>query len=106
MERSVFSVLANSLLGFGAVGMAALGMLWSVPGTPAPPGRGEGGWRLLEPITYENLTVFPVVSSSGYDTGEFLTLEEGLSRGDVIVREQGAETMVRDRDGRVMEAPR
>ena len=43
--------------------------------------------------------MFPVVSSSGYDTREFLTLEEGLSRGDVVVREQGAETMIRNRDG-------
>jgi len=52
----------------------------------------------LEPITYENLTVFPVVSSSGYDTSQFLTLEEGLSSGEVVVREQGAETLVRSRD--------
>jgi hypothetical protein len=80
--------------------MAALGMLWSAPGSPAPPGKGDGNWRLLEPIAYENLTVFPVVSSSEDDTRPFLTLEEGLSRGEVIVREQGAETMVRDRDGR------
>ena len=28
-----------------------------------------------------------------------MTLEEGLSRGEVIVREQGAEALVRDRDG-------
>ena len=100
MERSMFTVLGNSLLGFGTLGMAALGMLWSAPGSPTVPGKGEGDWHLLEPITYENLTVFPVVSSSEYDTRPFLTLEEGLSRGEVIVREQGAETMVRDRDGR------
>ncbi|HYA62011.1 MAG TPA: DUF6569 family protein [Candidatus Sulfotelmatobacter sp.] len=100
MERSVFTVLGNSLLGFGTLGMAALGMLWSAPGSPALPGKGEGDWRLLEAITYENLTVFPVVSSAGYDTGAFLTLEEGLSRGEVIVREQGAERIVRDRNDR------
>jgi len=41
--------------------------------------------------------VFPVVSSSGYDTSAFLTLEEGLSRGEVTVREQGAETLIRNR---------
>jgi len=100
MERSVFAFLGSSLFGFVTLGVATLGMLWSSPGSPEPPGKGEGDWRLLEPIRYENLTVFPVVSSSGYDTGVFLTLEEGLSRGDVIVREQGAETMVRDRDSR------
>jgi hypothetical protein len=63
------------------------------------PAKPETEWRLLEPIGYENLTVFPVVASSGYDTRMFMTLEEGLSRGDVVVREQGAETMVRDRGG-------
>jgi hypothetical protein len=45
------------------------------------------------------LTVFTVVASSCYDTGAFLTLEEGLSRGEVLVQEQTAETIVRDRDG-------
>jgi hypothetical protein len=98
MERSIFTLLGNGLLGVATFGMATLGFFWSGPGDP-PPGKSEGGWRLLEPITYENLTVFPVVSSSGYDTREFLTLEEGLSRGDVVVREQGADTLVRDRDG-------
>jgi hypothetical protein len=53
---------------------------------------------LLDPISYENLTVFPVVSSSGYDTSAFLTLEDGLSSGEVTVREQGAETLYRNRD--------
>src|ERR1700740_3047659 len=90
----------DKIFGSAVLGVAALGFLWSVPGRPTPPGRTEGEWRLLEPITYENLTVFPVAASSGYDTGAFLTLEEGLSRGEVIVREQGAETLVRDRDGR------
>jgi hypothetical protein len=100
MERSVFGWFGTSLFGMAGLGVAALGILWPGPGTPKGPGKTEGEWRLLEPIRYENLTVFPVVSSSGYDTREFLTLEEGLSRGDVLVREQGAETMVRDRDGR------
>jgi len=98
MERSLLSLVGNGLLGAAAFGMATLGFFWSGPGDP-PPGKTEGGWRLLDPITYENLTVFPVVSSAGYDTRQFLTLEEGLSRGDVVVREQGSDAMVRDRDG-------
>jgi hypothetical protein len=87
-----------TLLGSGLLGISALGFVWSSPGSPAQPGKPESDWRLLEPITYENLTVFPVVSSSGYDTSAFLTLEEGLSRGEVTVREQGAETLIRNRD--------
>ena len=92
MERSLVA-LFGSFLGF-----TALGFVWSWPGAPPPPSKYDGEWRLLEPITYENLTVFPVVSSSGYDTSQFLTLEEGLSSGEVVVREQGAETLVRSRD--------
>jgi hypothetical protein len=98
MYRSAHSFfgLGSSLFGVATLGFATLGFLWSSPGQPSKP---EGEWRLLEPITYENLTVFPVVASSGYDTSAFMTLEEGLSRGEVIVREQGAETLMRDRDG-------
>ncbi len=86
-----------TLFGSGLLGISALGFVCSSPGSPAQPGKPESDWRLLEPITYENLTVFPVVSSSGYDTSAFLTLEEGLSRGEVTVREQGAETLIRNR---------
>ena len=99
MERGVFSVLGSSFFGFATLGMATLGLLWSAPGNPPPPGKGDGEWRLLEPISYENLTVFPVVSSSERDTGAFLTLEEGLSSGNVVVQEQGSDGMVRNRDG-------
>ena len=92
MDRSFFTLLGSGLLGISALGFAC-----SSPGSPAQPGKPESDWRLLEPISYENLTVFPVVSSSGYDTRAFLTLEEGLSRGEVTVREQGAEMLIRNR---------
>jgi ARG and Rhodanese-Phosphatase-superfamily-associated Protein domain len=70
----------------------------SVPA--ALPAKPSGDWRLLEPVTYENLTVFPVVSSNDHDTNAFLTLDEGLATGEVVVREQGSEGMSRNRDGR------
>jgi ARG and Rhodanese-Phosphatase-superfamily-associated Protein domain len=98
MERSLLSLFGHGLLGFTTLSVGALGFLWSGPGAPANPPKPEADWRLLEPVIYENLTVFPVVSASGYDTRAFLTLEEGLSSGEVIVREQGSETMVRTRD--------
>src|SRR5258708_11743013 len=88
----------NGLRVFSALGMATLVFL-SYPTTGAtPPGKQEGEWRLLEPVSYGNLTVFPVVSSSGYDTSAFLTLEDGLSNGEVTVREQGADAIYRNRD--------
>ena len=50
---------------------------------PAP------GLKVLEPIRHGNLTVFPVVTSKSYATAEFLTLDEGLRSGDVVVTEYG-----------------
>ena len=47
------------------------------------------GYSLLSPIRSGNLTVFPVVANKSYDTVEFLTLDEGLRSGDVIVTEAG-----------------
>jgi hypothetical protein len=48
------------------------------------------GYRVLEPIRHGNLTVFPVVAAKSYPTGEFLTLDEGLHSGEVIVTEAGS----------------
>ncbi len=47
------------------------------------------GYSLLSPIRSGNLTVFPVVAGKSYDTAEFLTLDEGLRSGEVIVTEAG-----------------
>ncbi len=99
MDRTLMSMFGHGLLGISALGMAALGFVWWTPTGATPPGKADGEWRLLEPVSYENLTVFPVVSSSGYDTSAFLTLEDGLSSGEVTVREQGAEGIYRNRDG-------
>jgi hypothetical protein len=99
MNRILIGMLGHGLLGISALGIASLGFLWYSPTGATPPGKQEGEWRLLDSVSYENLTVFPVVSSSGYDTSSFLTLEEGLSSGQVTVREQGADVIYRNRDG-------
>ena len=105
MERSIFAALIGGLLGISTLG--GLAFIWGPPASPQPPSSSpsEGDWRLLEPITYQNISVFPVVSSYSQDTSAFLTLEEGLATGEVIVREQGSEGMVRGRDGRVVYVP-
>jgi hypothetical protein len=46
-------------------------------------------YSLLEPLRSGNLTVFPVVSNKSYDTGDFITLDEGIRSGDVVVTEAG-----------------
>ncbi len=46
--------------------------------------------HVLPPITHGNLTIFPVVGGSDYDTSRFLTLDEGIRAGTVVVTEQGS----------------
>lgn len=47
------------------------------------------GYKVLDPIRHGSLTVFPVVASKSYPTAEFLTLDEGLRSGEVVVTEYG-----------------
>jgi hypothetical protein len=47
------------------------------------------GYKVLEPIRHGSLTVFPIVAPKSYATGEFMTLDEGLRSGDVVVTEYG-----------------
>jgi hypothetical protein len=47
------------------------------------------GYNVLEPIRHGSLTVFPVVAPKSYATSEFLTLDEGLRSGEVVVTEYG-----------------
>src|SRR5580658_7851027 len=58
----------------------------------------SSGWRIGEPVTYETLTVFPVLSSQEAYTADFETLDAALASGEAIVAEQG-EYMRRSRNG-------
>jgi len=64
----------------------------------------SAGWRIGEPITYETLTVFPVLSSQEAYTADFETLDAALASGEAIVAEQG-EYMRRSRDGIAQSVP-
>jgi hypothetical protein len=55
-------------------------------------------WRIGPPVSYETLTVFPVLSSQEFDTNAFETLDAALASGDAIVTEQG-DAMRRSRHG-------
>ena len=101
MNRNLLGSFVGELLGLSLLG--ALGFVYG--GTAAlEPGKAAGGWRLLEPVTYENLSIFPVVNANSTDTSWFLTLDDGLASGEVQVREQGTEGMVRNRDGGIRPA--
>jgi len=112
MERSIFAAIAGGFLAILTLG--GIAFVRSTPGggpdmEPAspgnPPSRPEGDWRLLDPVTYENISVFPVVASFNQDTSSFLTLEEGLAAGEVVGAERGSEGLARTRDGRPVYIP-
>jgi hypothetical protein len=59
------------------------------------------GYTLLSPIRSGSLTVFPVVAGKLLDTSQFITLDEGLRSGDVVVTEAGQlRGLIRRRPGR------
>jgi hypothetical protein len=61
-------------------------------------GNPYSGYKVLAPIRHGNLTVFPVVANTSHNTQQFLTLDEGLRSGEVVVTEAGAiRPMVRRR---------
>jgi len=94
MQRSLLGVLISSIATIAAVG--GLSFISAAPSSHKAPSPPEADWRILDPITYENISLFPVVGGS-LDTSLFLTLEEGLASGQVLVTEQGAERLIRDR---------
>jgi hypothetical protein len=62
---------------------------WSLDGRAGERSVTVGDYKLLEPITHGDLTVFPVVSAKTHDTSGFLTLDEGIRSGEVVVTEVG-----------------
>ena len=58
-------------------------------GGKQPEETSAGEYRVLAPITHGNLTIFPVVSDRRHDTRMFITLDEGLRSGEVVVSEAG-----------------
>jgi hypothetical protein len=97
MQRSLFAVTITALAAIATLG--GIAFVWAAPHPHKAASRAEGDWRILDPVVYENIAIFPVVSGSSQDTSSFLTLEEGLASGEVIVSERGTVRMVRNRDG-------
>jgi hypothetical protein len=77
MLRSIFSRLAVLF----AVSVCTSSLLWGGVSNP--------DYKALNPISHGNLTIFPVVTSDSHDTSEFITLDEGIRSGEVIVSESG-----------------
>ena len=58
-------------------------------GTLISAGPTVSGDKVLPPISQGNLTIFPVVSQVTFDTSVFLTLDQGIRCGEVVVTEAG-----------------
>jgi len=81
MKQSFLPILAVLLCGF-VVAAANAGDSGSLPATVSD-------YKILDPITHGDLTIFPVVSAKVHDTSDFITLDEGIRSGDVVVTEVG-----------------
>jgi hypothetical protein len=97
-RKKVLSILGLTILIFLAATIvwANLGLN---PGVlterPAP---ATEPWRLGQPVTYKNLTIFPVVDDQDADTSGFVPLDRALASGAAVVTENG-EYLHRTRDG-------
>jgi hypothetical protein len=56
-------------------------------------------YKVLAPISQGKLTVFPIVAASARDASWFLTLDEGVRSGEVVVTEAGQLPMMIRRPG-------
>jgi ARG and Rhodanese-Phosphatase-superfamily-associated Protein domain len=100
----VFGTLLATILILGGAAFAAARFNLCARAANAPggdPQLAQTGWRLAHPVTYENLTIFPVLTAQDADTSQFATLDEALASGEALITEQGAE-MRRMRDGAVV----
>ena len=81
-----------------------LAALWALGNTDSRANATKGSqsfsqmWRLTQPVTYENMTIFPIVAAQNPDTTAFVTLDDALASGDVVITEQGS-YLRRTRDG-------
>ena len=97
--RIGWSIAGFALLLFA--GLAIMPCLAQAGETPL-----VSSYKALAPIHRGNLEVFPVVAASSHDTQNFLTLDEGLRSGDVIVSESGnIAPLIRPRNRSIIPPP-
>jgi hypothetical protein len=96
--RIATSIAVTSIVILLAVAVLGVHLYPRVGASPVPR-PAVSGWRIISPVTYQDLTIFPVVSPQTADTSEFVTLDKALASGDVVISEQG-DYLRRTRDGR------
>ena len=96
MRLAIGVLLTELTFGFSAHTVADNGLPRGGSGNRAASTVPLGAsWRLGAPVSFENLTVFPVIGDESLDTGSFITLDEGLRSGKVTLTEIGAKGRVR-----------
>src|ERR1700674_2623736 len=94
-KRKYMTNKLSALVVIAALAGLPLFMPCLAPAGEVPP---TSEYRVLAPIRHGNLTVFPVVAAMSHDTRGFITLDEGLRSGEVVVTESGsAQPLVRRR---------
>jgi len=92
MRSMLIPILVLAVIAGPVVVMPGVGWAGEIPSS--------SHYRVLAPIGHGNLTIFPVVATASHDTQEFLTLDEGLRSGEVVVSESGnVAPLVRPRHG-------
>jgi hypothetical protein len=81
MKQSILAILMVLVCGLVVMAVGNAGD----PSLPAT----ANDYKILAPITHGDLTIFPLVSAKVHDTSEFITLDEGIRSGEVVVTEVG-----------------
>ena len=72
-----------------AAAVVLIGFAVLIPCLRAGETGSASSYKVLAPIHHGSLTIFPVVSAVSHDTSQFLTLDEGLRSGEVLITESG-----------------
>src|SRR5215213_7961780 len=70
---------------------AALIPLSRIAPARAKGNRRGGEWTVLAPVSYKNLTIFPVRGADLAGSDAYITLDEGTKAGTVLITEKGAQ---------------
>ncbi len=81
----------KNLMVWGAFMTLATMLVLAAAKPSAPVGNSApvSEYRILAPITHGDLTIFPVVAEKVHDTSGFITLDEGMRSGEIVVTEVG-----------------
>ena len=80
-RRSILGILVVAIVISLGAAIAVANLCPRARASNREPALAQLGWRLAQPITYENLTIFPVITSQDADTSEFVDSRPGARLG-------------------------